>query len=270
MNELNLNKRKTRSRLKGPCVECKSQSTYTRPNGRMEWYNSENGVICKKCWTKEYVSRTYKPHPKKLLSGPCVECKSETTSIEKSGFAKWYRGPDGTICKNCFNRKNDRILKPGLCVRCGIGYTKHGWHKTLEGTICQTCYRSEYTKIIRKGNCSICKTTQSNGWEKREPYGSICKKCSSKIRIKEIKDEVFFHYSNGKLNCAVCGYDKNINGLELDHMDGKGNENRKKLKSAGGHGYYTKLKKLGFPLGYQVLCSTCNKIKQIESDPKGI
>jgi hypothetical protein len=30
------------------------------------------------------------------------------------------------------------------------------------------------------------------------------------------------------------------------------------------------LKKLGFPSGFQVLCATCNKIKQIEVDPKGI
>lgn len=256
--------------MKGPCVNCGSKTTYQRPNSRQEWYNSENGTICKKCWTKDYVSRNYKPHPKKLLKGPCVECKAETTSVEKSGHAKWYRGPNGTICKNCFNRKNDRVLKPGQCIKCGIGYTKHGWHKTVEGTICQTCYRSKYTKIIREGNCSICKTTKHAGWETHEPYGRICKSCGAKIRTKKIKEETLSHYSNGKLKCAACGYNGNINGLELDHIDGKGNESRQKLNSAGGWDYYKKLKKLGFPSGYQVLCATCNKIKQIESDPKGI
>ena len=70
------------------------------------------------------------------------------------------------------------------------------------------------------------------------------------------------------MKCATCGYDKNINALELDHIDGKGNDSRKKFGSTGGWAYYKKLKTLGYPEGYQVLCSNCNKIKQIEVDPK--
>jgi hypothetical protein len=258
------------SKRKGPCVECGSDTTYVRKSGRPSWYKNDNGIICKNCWSKEYESKTFVPKPTSRLQGPCVECKSETTSIEKSGHAKWYKGPDGTICKNCFNRKKDRVLKPGLCVKCGIGYTKHGWHSTVEGTICQKCYRKDYRKIIRKGNCSICKTTEYAGWEIHETHGRICKSCGAKVRGKKIKEETLSHYSNGKLKCAICGYNKNINGLELDHIEGKGNESREKLNSGGGGSYYRKLKKLGFPSGYQVLCATCNKIKQIESDPKGI
>ena len=40
------------------------------------------------------------------------------------------------------------------------------------------------------------------------------------------------------------------------------------LGSDGGWGFMKKLKKQGFPSGFQVLCATCNKIKQIEVDPK--
>lgn len=253
----------------GPCEKCGSNETYTRPNGRKEWKITETGVICKSCYGKDYKSRTYVPHPRTPLQGPCVECDSTTTYVE-NGFARWYNGPNGVICKRCFNRKNDHILKSGLCVKCRSTHTKHGWHETAEGTICQTCYRSKYTKILRKGNCSICKTTKSNGWETHEPHGRICKSCGAKVRGKKIKEETLSHYSNGKLKCAICGYNKNINGLELDHIRGKGNESRDKLKSPGGRGYYLKLKKLGFPSGYQVLCATCNKIKQIEVDSKGL
>ena len=252
------------------CEICGTDKTYQRKNRKNpDWTKTETGFVCKSCNGKEYASRTYVPHPRTPHKGPCVECKSETTYIEQSGHAKWYKGPNGTICKKCFNRKNDKILKPGLCIRCGIAYTKHGWHKTDEGTICQTCYRSNYTKLQRKGNCSICKTTESNGWETHEPHGRICKKCSSKIRIRKLKIDILSHYSKGKMECANCGYNKNINALHLDHIQGNGNMSRKKL-GQGGWGYYRKLQQANYPEGYQVLCANCNCIKQIENDPKGI
>ena len=71
-----------------------------------------------------------------------------------------------------------------------------------------------------------------------------------------------------KLQCVNCGFNKNINGLELDHIEGGGSKRRKELGADGGWNYMVKLKKLNFPSGYQVLCATCNKIKQIEIDPK--
>ena len=254
----------------GPCEKCGSNETYTRPNGKKEWKITETGVICKSCSSKNYASRKYVPHPRTPLSGPCVECKSETTYKESSGYYRWYRGPHGTICKKCFNRKNDHVLKSGLCVKCGIAYTKHGWHKTVKGDICQTCYRSNYSKSKRKGNCSICKITEHKKWAIHNEYGRICGTCSHSLVVKEIKKETLSHYSKGKLKCAICGYNKNINGLELDHIEGKGSKDRKEIGLDGGWGFMEKLKKLGFPPGYQVLCATCNKIKQIEVDPKGI
>jgi hypothetical protein len=252
------------------CEICGTDKTYQRSNRKTpDWTKTETGFMCKSCYSRDYASRTYVPHPKTPLSGPCVECKSETTCLERSGYLKWYRGPNGTICKKCFNRKNDKILKPGLCVRCGVAYTKHGWNKTEKGTICQTCYRSNYTKLERKGNCSICKTTSCNGWETHEPYGRICKSCSNKLRVRKIKIDIISYYSKGTMKCANCGYDKNINAFHLDHIYGNGNISRKKL-GQGGWGYYRKLQQAGYPNGYQILCANCNCIKQIEIDPTGV
>ena len=257
----------------GPCERCGANETYQRPNGKKEWTKTETGVICRSCNSKDYSSRTYVPHPKTPLSGPCVECNGETTYHEKSGYPKWYRGPDGTMCKKCFNRKNDRVWKSGLCVKCNRAYTRHGWTDTEKGTICQTCYRSNYSKLKRKGNCSICKITEHTKWALDKEHGRICGTCSSAIRVKKIKKETLSEYSNGKIKCAICGYNKNINALQLDHIKGGGNVSRKKMGTApsqGGWGYYQKLKKAGYPEGYQVLCANCNVIKKEEVDPRGI
>ena len=204
------------------------------------------------------------------LAGPCVDCNSETSYIEKEGHMHWYSGPNGTICKRCWNNFREKIMLPGLCVRCNTAYTHHGWSNTPEGTICVKCKKSDYSKIKRGGLCSLCGQTSSTDWRLNKDHGRICRSCSKKIYGKKIKEEVLQYYSQNKLKCAHCGYDKNINGLELDHIEGRGGKSRKELGADGGYNYMSKLKKLNFPPGYQVLCATCNKIKQIEVDPKGI
>jgi len=255
--------------LSGPCEKCGTNETYTRPNGKKQWVKTETGVICKSCSDKEYNLRTYVPTPKTSLSGPCVECASKISYKEAEGNMHWYSGPNGTICKRCWNNFREKVMLPGLCVRCNTAYTHHGWTETQEGTICVKCTKRDYSKIKRGGLCSLCGQTSSIRWSLNQEHGRICGSCSSKIYGKKIKEEGLSHYSNGKLECAICGYNKNINGLELDHIEGGGSKSRKELGADGGYNYMGKLKKLGFPPGYQVLCATCNKIKQIEVDPKG-
>ncbi len=73
-----------------------------------------------------------------------------------------------------------------------------------------------------------------------------------------IKAEVFAAY--GGSVCACCGL-KGIDFLTLDHIHNNGAEEREKLmgsRSIAGLSFYRKLKKLGFPDGYQVLCFNCN------------
>ena len=134
----------------GPCERCGANETYTRPNGKKEWTKTETGVICRSCDSKDYSSRTYVPHPRTPRSGPCVECNSETTHVEQSGYAKWYNGPNGIICKRCWNRQREKVMLSGQCVRCNRAYTRHGWTDTEKGTICNKCQKQTYRKITRK------------------------------------------------------------------------------------------------------------------------
>lgn len=69
-----------------------------------------------------------------------------------------------------------------------------------------------------------------------------------------IKLEVFNHYSNGEMCCACCG-EKHIEFLSIDHINGGGEEHRKKKGSY----LYMSLKAEGFPTGYRVLCHNCNQ-----------
>jgi len=67
----------------------------------------------------------------------------------------------------------------------------------------------------------------------------------------------FQHY--GGYQCACCG-EQQFAFLSLDHINGDGNASRLQLlgkKTRGGHHMYRRLRKLGFPAGFQVLCMNC-------------
>ena len=84
---------------------------------------------------------------------------------------------------------------------------------------------------------------------------------------KNLKLEVFTHYSKGKPKCNHCGYD-DIRALCLDHINNDGAEQRRKIrpksKHRGGNAIdvYINAKRNKFPKDLQVLCSNCNRIKE--------
>lgn len=91
---------------------------------------------------------------------------------------------------------------------------------------------------------------------------STCRK-----REQEIKKIVFTGYSP-TTSCAMCN-NTNLDLLSLDHINGGGREECRKL---GVHGYglyrwlykqYNKTKQ--WPIGYQILCWNCQRIKEYRS-----
>jgi hypothetical protein len=70
--------------------------------------------------------------------------------------------------------------------------------------------------------------------------------------------------------CVKCGYDKDIRGLCIDHVNGGGNEERgrkgkcRKTHSSQTYYYHILSKILTGSKDYQCLCATCNQIKQFE------
>jgi len=87
---------------------------------------------------------------------------------------------------------------------------------------------------------------------------------NKKYRLKalENKREVINHYSNGKNKCQLCDFN-NLNALIIDHINGGGNVERKKLNNYGGVAFYALLIKNNFPNGYRVLCWNCNHLEHL-------
>lgn len=77
---------------------------------------------------------------------------------------------------------------------------------------------------------------------------------------QRIKREVFEHYCGGAPRCmaqnckvtALCV-------LQLDHLNGGGNQHRRRCQNH----LYRWVRRHGFPAGFQVLCANCNRAKHL-------
>lgn len=120
-----------------------------------------------------------------------------------------------------------------------VGHTRY--HYRVDNKLCLLCGKPLTVKYLR------------------------CDECRSKNRIwqtdaaRRLKAEIIEAYG-GK--CVCCG-ETTFEFLSIDHINGKGNEHRRQLKSEG-IGLYNWLKKHTFPKdNYQLLCYNCNMAKSL-------
>jgi len=89
-----------------------------------------------------------------------------------------------------------------------------------------------------------------------------------RLRLKDyrerIKRQVLTYYGGGTLACVRCGENRMV-CLTLDHINGGGNQERKKWGLYGSV-LYRWLRKNSYPDGYQTLCMNCQFVKQSEND----
>lgn len=75
---------------------------------------------------------------------------------------------------------------------------------------------------------------------------------------------VLSHYGrDGNPICVKCGENRTV-CLSIDHINGKGNLDRKQ-RGVGGHLYFSLIKE-GFPSGFQTLCMNCQWVKRFENN----
>lgn len=120
-----------------------------------------------------------------------------------------------------------------------LDYAKR--HKVLG--LCRKC-----PKPLVVGSTTYC--------EYHREKGRINGRRVSKNAIIKLKNECLDHY--GK-ECICCN-EKIIQFLTIDHIEGNGNVQRKKLfgYNISGIHIYRWLKKNNFPKGFQILCMNCN------------
>jgi len=94
--------------------------------------------------------------------------------------------------------------------------------------------------------------------ENKEKIRQKDRECHQRLKI-----EVLTHYGQGRLRCVRCGFDDDFHALSLDHIDGGGEEDRRKFGAGVSFFYY--LRRNNYPTGFQTLCMNCQFIKAWEN-----
>lgn len=155
------------------------------------------------------------------------------------------------------------------CAECG----KPVWQgpRSQDQPVCADCRqaRREAGDPVRDGRnrspdqllrCGSCGCTDQAGFRQVPGKRWVCIACetayNSAYRAR-VMGEMFDAYG-GK--CACCGNARRI-VLELDHVDNNGAEDRRAIRRTGGFPMAARLRKEGWPPGFQLLCANCHAEK---------
>lgn len=150
---------------------------------------------------------------------------------------------------------------PRKCVRCGKTY------QPASGTQrycidCRPIMRKVYAKEWGRRHPDRRRQITRNVEDRNPEHTRQLKKYSFYKWKEKATRTVMEHYSNGIPRCACCG-ESERDFLAIDHIEGHGNEHRRKIfgRHQGGWELYVWLIRQRFPSGFQVLCFNCNMSK---------
>lgn len=147
-------------------------------------------------------------------------------------------------------RRPKRSPIEGFCHRCRT--------RPVDGRkVCELCAAktTEYRKKLRlqsreNGNCHRCGFQKADG-------GASCKKCRLKRARRRLNARLnTIHMYGGK--CVCCGV-INHKYMQLDHINGGGNDHRKERSDT----LYVWASKNGYPPILQLLCASCHQAKTL-------
>ena len=144
-----------------------------------------------------------------------------------------------------------KCKKEKLCFTCG---------SPCEKTKCKECAAKTRNSLNLKkaqGICTLCDQPAA-------PNRITCHHHieEARLRYRKLREEAFIAY--GGIKCACCGTTHFV-FLALDHVNNDGAACRK--KNDNGSGLLYKLRRNGWPPGFQVLCHNCNYAKQFGPCP---
>lgn len=224
---------------------------------------------CAVCRPDQAAARRGKPSPPKVYVRPCRNCGSCDSCLG-------LEAPEGMkVCRRCkavkpldtFARRGDtggrrnecidcRNARMGVarCEGCGRSFARHSDTRTL----CARC-RPPLTKP-----CLTCGTEFVGSMEQRRYCSAACRTKALTAQRAEAwrrqRAEALAAYSTTPDPSCVCCGEAVLGFLSLDHVNGGGYRQRKEM---GGGGFYTWLRRNGYPSGFRVLCHNCNLGRQL-------
>ena len=114
---------------------------------------------------------------------------------------------------------------------------------------------------------NLTQAERSRRWREGHPEEAKLDLMKSRERRLKNRIDVLTHYGNGRLACVRCGF-ADIRALSIDHINGRevndmvARKRGKKVETTSGR--YLRLKKEGYPKGYQTLCMNCQWVKRNE------
>lgn len=243
--------RRAALKLAGLCMSC-----WTRP-ARV------GSVICEECSVRSN-NRVKERRSIAIANGKCTTCfiRDADTGYKSCHYCRVeMRDPvRDAVRRENHNRYRRRLRASGICT-CGKP-AKKGTKQCIDCSkaaadykvkvsaerkalgMCVTC--GNFPAVKNRVSCETC-------LDKHRKSG-INSKPRRHIRDYGITTECYMHY--GGARCVCCGEDERM-FLSLDHINNDGHIDRKNGLH-GGARMYQKLKDMGWPEGYQVLCMNCN------------
>lgn len=205
----------------------------------------------------------------------CSKC-----GIEKliSDFTVVSKNSDGydKICQQC-RREAYNIMITGMTNKQIIKMEKLGMHK-----VCKMCKidkpLSDYPvdrshSDGHKTACEPCNIMRNKQYYQNSATSKAKYRANHRVETNQYHREqciktkilVMTHYGDGKCSCLLCG-ESRLPCLTIDHVNGGGNEHRRKIKRGNGTGlhFYTWLVENCYPEGYRTLCWNCQFIVEDE------
>jgi hypothetical protein len=211
---------------------------------------------CPRCRDRQKKSRQ-KTAAKKKAQGVCQQSGCDTPAMKGR-----------TVCQSCSakageassKRYHERKADPNetRCHYCNNPAVHNGRCQSCHDRIKQS-QQARYEKLKTQGVCVQCNARNAVAGN------TLCQPCTEQRvahnRKQQLKLKLAAFDAYGGPVCVGCGFDTEAI-LEIDHIDGGGNQHRKEI---GQGRLYIWLRDNGYPPGYRVLCPTCNKLahKQI-------
>lgn len=198
---------------------------------------------------REQLARSAVQNEKYKSKGICRVCCNNPVDKRRSVIC----------CSDCMDRANRRRkarkqqkVSAGVCNKCGV------LAPAANRMICEQCHHHQKSwhatrRAMRvvNGLCTTCGNTLAR---KEEGEANLqCTACLNKARevYLRLRREVYAAYG-GK--CECCG-EAHPFFLAIDHVNG-GGERERKIRSTSG--ILLRIRRLGFPNSYRLLCHNCN------------